>query len=292
MVSRREPPPDPRARPSALAVVPARLGSTRLPRKMLLRDTGRYLFEHTVRNAERCALLERVVLATDSAEIMRAAQEVGVTAIATSPDHPSGTDRVAEAHRSLLAAGEGPWDVVVNVQGDEPELPPADLELLIGAFAEAAVEIATLSAPIATREEALDPGIVKVVTDARGEALYFSRSPIPSLDHPSRPMAPGAPGLAGLRRHLGVYAFRPTALAFFCALPRGGLEATESLEQLRWLEAGRRMRVLPASRLTLGIDTAEHYAAFRAAVRAREAPASAPALPSPPRPSRVDPPSR
>ena len=231
---------------------------------MLLRDTGRYLFEHTVANTERCSRLSRVVLATDSTEILEAAREVGVEALMTSADHASGTDRVEEAHRLLLERGEGPWDVVVNVQGDEPELPPADLETLIDAFADPAVELATLSAPIETREEADDPGIVKVVVGATGDALYFSRSPIPSLDHPSRPMSSEAPGLGGMKRHIGVYAFRPDALFAFCNLPRGGLETTESLEQLRWLEAGRAIRVLEASRLTIGIDTQEHYAAFSA----------------------------
>lgn len=248
--------------PSAVAIVPARLGSRRLPRKMLLRETGRYLFEHTVRNVGESPFVERVVLATDSDEIVSAAHAVGVEALSTSADHPSGTDRVHEALETLLARGEGPWEVVVNVQGDEPELPLADVETLVRAFADPAVEIATLHAPISRREDALDPSVVKVVTDTRGRALYFSRSPIPSLDHPARPMRPAAPGLACMKRHVGVYAFRPDALARFCALPAGALEATESLEQLRWLEAGGEILVLEASGRTVGIDTAEHYALF------------------------------
>jgi 3-deoxy-manno-octulosonate cytidylyltransferase (CMP-KDO synthetase) len=253
-----------------LGVVPARLGSTRMPRKMLRRDTGAYLFEHTVRNAMRAAAIERVVLATDADEILAAAAEVGIEAIATSPDHPSGTDRVHAAYVELGLA----YDVVVNVQGDEPELPPADLDLLVGAFADPDVEIATLCAPVATREEALAPSIVKVVRDARGDALYFSRSAIPSFEHPSRPSREGAPGLAAVLRHVGVYAFRPDALAAFCALPAGALETTESLEQLRWLEAGRRMRVLTAAQVTVGIDTEQDYAAF-VARRSAEKEASA-----------------
>ncbi len=264
MTPRRESPPESRAGASAIAIIPARLGSTRLPRKMLLRDTGHYLFEHTVRNAERCPELERVVLATDSEEILRAAADVGIEALMTAKEHASGTDRIEEAHRTLSAAGLGPWDVVINVQGDEPELPVEDISQLIDAFADPTVEMATLSAPIQTRAEADDPGIVKVVCATSGDALYFSRSPIPSLDHPSRPMDDTAPGLGGMRRHVGIYAFRPAALSRFCALPRGGLEATESLEQLRWLEAGHRLRVLSTSRLTIGIDTIEHYTAFLA----------------------------
>ncbi len=251
-----------RGQPRALAIVPARLGSTRMPRKMLRRETGRYLFEHTVRNTERAPSIARVVLATDSDEIVRAAAEVGVEAVLTSPEHPSGTDRVHEAWNLLAAGGDADYDVVVNVQGDEPDLPTADLDLVVSAFAEDDVEIATLCAPVTSREEALDPAVVKVVRDARGDALYFSRSAVPSFEHPSRPMRPGAPGLKAVERHIGVYGFRPDALAEFCALPQGELEATESLEQLRWLEAGRRMRVLVASETTYGIDTEEDYAAF------------------------------
>ena len=123
-----------RATPRALAIVPARLGSTRLPRKMLLRETGQYLFEHTCRNAARSGAIERVVLATDSPEILAAAAEVGLEALLTSPDHTSGTDRVHEAWQTLAARGDGAYDVVLNVQGDEPDLPHADLAPLVAAF--------------------------------------------------------------------------------------------------------------------------------------------------------------
>jgi 3-deoxy-manno-octulosonate cytidylyltransferase (CMP-KDO synthetase) len=264
MSDARETPPETRAAPSALGIVPARLGSTRLPRKMLLRETGRYLFEHTVANARSCSALERVVLATDSEEIVRAASEVGIEALLTSTEHPSGTDRIHEALAILLERGEGPWDVVVNIQGDEPELPVEDVSRLVALFHEPEVELASLAAPIESREDADDPAIVKVVLDRRGDALYFSRSPIPSRAHPSPSRLSDPPSLEGMMRHIGVYAFRPPALDRFCQLPRGELEQIESLEQLRWLEAGRRIRLITASRLTLGIDTEEHYAAFRA----------------------------
>jgi len=247
--------------PRVLAVVPARLSSTRLPRKMLLRESGRYLFQHTVEAIRRAVSVERVVVATDSDEVLAAAREVDIDAVPTSPEHPSGTDRVEEAVRVIRREGQS-FDVVVNVQGDEPELSPADLELLVGAFDDPDVQVATLCAPIRLRDEVQDPAVVKVVTDARGDALYFSRSPIPSLDHPSRPSRPGAPGLSGARRHVGVYAFRPSALERFCALPPGALETTESLEQLRWLEAGHRMRVLETAEAPAGIDTREQYEAF------------------------------
>ncbi len=256
-----------RARMRALAIVPARLGSTRLERKMLLRESGRFLFEHTVRNVERAPSLERVVLATDSAEIMEAARSVDVEALLTSAKHPSGTDRVNEAFATLAAQEPGTWDVVVNVQGDEPELPPGDIELLVSAFADPAVEMATLSTPIVTPELQADPSVVKVVCSAAGDALYFSRAPLPAA-HPSRRTA----SPARMLRHLGVYAFRPSALSDFCALPVGKLEAIEGLEQLRWLEAGRRLRVLQVAQAPPGIDDAQQYSDFVARQARRASP--------------------
>jgi 3-deoxy-manno-octulosonate cytidylyltransferase (CMP-KDO synthetase) len=240
----------------ALAIVPARLGSERLPRKVLLRETGAYLFEHTVRNAERAPAVERVVLATDSEEVVRAANEVDVEALLTSPDHPSGTDRIREALDALLEREGACFPVVVNVQADEPELSPDDLGALVSALDDPEVEIATLAAPAAPGE-ADAPSAVKVVVDAAGDALYFSRSRIPSATH-RREDAPEVPVL----RHVGVYAFRPDALAAFCDLPTSRLEAAESLEQLRWLEAGRSIRVVVVDAAPAGIDTAEDYRAF------------------------------
>jgi 3-deoxy-manno-octulosonate cytidylyltransferase (CMP-KDO synthetase) len=248
----------------ALAVVPARLGSTRLPRKMLLRESGRYLFEHTVQGVRRARSLASVVLATDSEEIQAAAGAVGVPALLTSGAHASGTDRVHEAFELLTARGEGPFDVVLNVQGDEPEIAGETLDPLVAAFAEEEVQMATLCTPLAEARDALDPSIVKVVLDQRGDALYFSRAPIPAV-------APGASASGPWLRHVGVYAFRPAALRRFCALPRGRLEAREGLEQLRWLEAGLPIRVLTSAEGSVGIDTREHYAQFLARERARQA---------------------
>jgi 3-deoxy-manno-octulosonate cytidylyltransferase (CMP-KDO synthetase) len=246
----------------ALAIVPARLGSRRLARKMLLDATGAALFEHTARNVLRCTAIGRVVVATDSAEIVDRALAAGLEALSTRADHASGTDRALEALQQL--GGEG-WDVVVNVQGDEPELDPDDLERLVAAFADGSVEAATLAGPLDAADHAR-PQVVKVVRDAAGDALYFSRAPIPyrapSGESAAYARADAAPWTSLARRHVGVYAFRPAALAAFCALPRGALEALENLEQLRWLEAGRRMRVVEAASVPLGIDTAEDYDAF------------------------------
>lgn len=254
--------------PRALVVIPARLGSTRLPRKMLLCESGRYLFEHTVEGVRRARSVERIVVATDSEEILRAAHEVGVEALLTSDRHQSGTDRVHEAYEQLLTRGEGPFEVVLNVQGDEPEVAGETLDPLIAAFGRGCgtqeVRMATLCTPLQSAEDSIDPSIVKVVLDREGNALYFSRAPIPA----SAPMNK-APGPSPWLRHIGVYAFRPEALRAFCALERGTLEARESLEQLRWLEAGRSIRVLTVSEGSVGIDTPEHYAQFLARERAR-----------------------
>lgn len=246
---------------SAVAIIPARLGSTRLSRKMLLRETGQYLFEHTVRNLLAGGAVERVVLATDSDEIASAASEVGLEALMTSPAHKSGTDRVNEAYRALLAAGSKAYDVIVNVQGDEPDVDAGDLSRLIGAFSDPDVELATLWSAFADPAEALDESAVKVVLDRRGDALYFSRAALPNGSHRRSGTAESA-GASEFKRHVGVYAFRPGALERFCALPEGELERIENLEQLRWLEAGERLRVLPARHRPLGIDTAEDYDAF------------------------------
>lgn len=245
-------------RSRAVAVIPARLASTRLPKKMLLKDTGRWLFEHTARMVLSSQAFARVVVATDAAEIEAAARAAGLEAIATRVEHKSGTERVAEAWKKLADAGETA-DVVLNVQGDEPELDPADLARVVDAFADDAVSIATLAAPLSTDEEWKTPSVVKVVCDASGTALYFSRAPIPGRGHGAPPMrAADLPA----RRHIGVYAFRPEALARCAALPPSRLEQAESLEQLRWLEAGERIRVVAATRAPAGIDTAEDYAAF------------------------------
>lgn len=273
-------PPGPPRTLRAVAIIPARLASTRLARKMLLRETGRYLFEHTARNLLESGVFERVVVATDSTEIEAAATEVGLEALATREDHQSGTDRVHEALDRLVAEGAGPFDVVVNVQGDEPDVAADDLRALVALFEDEDVEMGTLWAEFGSAEEALRPSAVKVVLSSEGDALYFSRAPIPNTDHARL----GGLELAGDDRlpklHVGVYAFRPESLARFCSLPQGVLERLESLEQLRWLEAGGRLRVLRASHRPSGIDTAEDYAAFVARVAGRSV-----ASPDPPSPA-------
>lgn len=249
----------------ALAIIPARLESQRLARKMLLRAGDRALFAHTAHNVIASGAFARVIVATDSTEIADEARREGLEACLTSPDHQSGSDRAAEVWRKLSAQGESA-DVIVNVQGDEPELDPCDCAALVRAFDDPALEAATLAAPLEDPSEAALPSVVKVVCNRDGDALYFSRAPIPARGH----SAPEG-GSAVHRRHVGVYAFRPEALLRFCALPRGELERHESLEQLRWLEAGRRMRVVAASRAPQGIDTMHDFEQFSARLHQRGA---------------------
>lgn len=247
--------------PRALAVLPARLGSTRLPAKVLLAETGRPLFVHTAEAVGRAARVQRVLIATDDDSVLLAAQAHGLEATMTSASHQSGTDRVHEAAEEARSHGES-WDVILNVQADEPEVEAVELDALVDAFTDPSVIVATLAAPIEDEADLAATSVVKVVRDSAGDALYFSRSPLPNSDHARS--SQGAGNSAGPRplRHVGVYAFRPEALAEFCTLPQGSLERTENLEQLRWLEAGRRIRVLDANRAHRGIDTEADYRAF------------------------------
>jgi len=280
MGAAREAPAGTRA-PRALAIIPARLASQRLPRKMLMRAGDRALFARTARNVIESQAFARVIVATDSAEIVDEARREGLEVELTRADHASGSDRVAEVWRTLSARGESA-DVIVNVQGDEPEIDPTDLASLVHAFADPSVESATLAAPLDDPADAERASIVKVVRDRDGNSLYFSRAPIPARGHTaSAARAARTEETAGEsspetgsrvhQRHVGVYAFRPAALLEFCALPPGVLERHESLEQLRWLEAGRKMRVVAASRAPQGIDTMQDFEEFSARVQARGA---------------------
>ena len=246
----------------AAAILPARLNSTRLARKMLLAETGRTLIEHSARNAMASGLFARVVVATDSPQIQETLDAAGIENVITRADHVSGTDRVLEAAERLDLLG---FDVLVNVQGDEPELSRADLTSLVTCFHDPGVQIATLCGAFASAAELASPQIVKVIRDARLDALYFSRAAIPCAVHARE----GADPLSNSRRHVGVYAFRPRALQRFCQLPVGTLERIENLEQLRWLEAGEKLRVIDAEQLSLGIDTRPEYDAFVARCKAR-----------------------
>lgn len=245
----------------ATAIIPARLGSTRFPGKVLADQTGRPLIQHVYEAARRIAGIGRVVVATDDARVMEAVRRFGGDAVMTSAEHPNGTSRLAEAARVLGLAAE---DLVVNVQGDEPELEPALAETAIAALVKSGggAPMSTVAVPFAEGEDPRDPNLVKVVRRRDGMALYFSRSlvPYPRAD---------AVGVVRPLKHVGLYVYRRAFLDEFLGLPVGELERTEMLEQLRVLEAGRAIAVAVCDVRTFGgVDTPEQYAAFVARWRA------------------------
>lgn len=210
--------------------------------------------------------VDRVLVATDDARIADAVRAFGGEAVLTSPRHTTGTDRVAEVARTLDAL------IVINVQGDEPMLDPAGIDAIAFALvSDPGIEIATLSLPLRSADEMLAPSVVKVVTDASGDALYFSRSPIPHVrqgagaDARAAAAAAVASGLA--RRHVGLYGYRREALLRFAALPPSPLEEAEGLEQLRALAHGMRIRVLPVDgEAGVAVDTPEDLERVRALI--------------------------
>ncbi len=240
--------------PKAVAVIPARLDSTRLPRKMLLAETGHPLIVHTWMQARRARRLAEVVVATDAPAIADAVTAAGGRAVITRSDHRTGSDRIGEVLPTLDA------DVIVNVQGDEPEIEPTLIDALVERLhADAEIDVATAATPILTADAFHNPNYVKVVADSRGRALYFSRSPIPG----SRPadadvFARGHHPLL----HVGVYAYRRAALETFLRLGPSALETIECLEQLRLIENGSRFGLVIVESAPRGIDTADDYALF------------------------------
>jgi 3-deoxy-manno-octulosonate cytidylyltransferase (CMP-KDO synthetase) len=243
---------------ATLVVVPARRASTRLPDKLLLAESGQPLLAHTLEACRGAAEADAVVAAVDDPELAAAAEAAGVPAVLTDPALPSGSDRVWAVVQELPQV-----EVVVNVQGDEPEMDPAAIDALIRAVRDGA-PAATLAAPLAP-EAWEDPAAVKVVSDLAGRALYFSRAPIPFR----RDGAGVEP-----RLHLGIYAFRREVLGAFAAADPTPLERTERLEQLRLLEHGVELAVLPWERSFPGIDTRRDYDGFLTRRRRRPSPPS------------------
>ena len=237
-------------------IIPARLHSTRLPRKLLLSETGRPLIQYTWEAACRAATLSEVIIAADDSEIVEVVQRFGGRCEMTG-EHPSGTDRIAEVVRRSCANS----DLIVNVQGDEPEIDPASIDLLVELMAaNPSASMATLCTPITSREQLDDPSCVKVVCGSAGQALYFSRCPIPFCRdrNPDELLVSDSPW----RLHLGVYAYRREFLLRLTTLPPSKLERLEKLEQLRVLEAGETIVVGEVAHRSVGIDTPEDYARF------------------------------
>jgi 3-deoxy-manno-octulosonate cytidylyltransferase (CMP-KDO synthetase) len=247
-----------------VAIIPARFASTRLPGKPLSLIHGKTMIERVYERAKAARRVDRVVVATDDERIAGVVRGFGGEAALTSPAHPTGTDRLAEAARAIDA------EVVVNVQGDEPMLDPAGIDAAVEALlSEPGLEMATLSLPLRDVAEMLAPSVVKVVTDACSDALYFSRSPIPHvrLAEGAGPRAAAEAALArGLaRKHVGLYAYRRDALLRLASLPPSPLEQAEGLEQLRALHHGMRIRVVPVDgEGGFAVDTPEDLERVRA----------------------------
>jgi 3-deoxy-manno-octulosonate cytidylyltransferase (CMP-KDO synthetase) len=232
---------------AVIAVIPARYGSSRLPAKALRQIDGVPMVVRVWRSVSAARAIARVIVATDDERIAAVVREAGGEAMLTSEHHPSGTDRVAEV------AGRVRASIYVNVQGDLPFIAPADLEALVAPMlSERGLMMATLATPIADDHEWHNPNVVKVVCDARGNALYFSRASIPFA-------RPGGRPLQALR-HIGVYAYRRAFLLRFAQMKPGILEGIEMLEQLRALENGYSIRVATSVAPSVEVDTAEDLA--------------------------------
>ena len=232
---------------NTVAVIPARYGSTRLPGKPLISIGGKTMIERVWERARQAKLVSKVIVATDDERIASAVRSFGGEVALTRADHRSGTERVAE-----VAAAHAEAEILVNVQGDMPLIEPAAIDAAIEALREdESVNMATLAVPISNAAEIMDPNVVKTVVDFDGNALYFSRAPIPWVRDR------GGPVHAKHLKHLGLYVFRREALLEFATFPQGDLERIEQLEQLRWLENGNRIRVAEIEQESVEVDTPE-----------------------------------
>ena len=238
-----------------VGIIPARHASTRLPGKPLLSDTGRTLIQHVVEAARRSTRLTRIIVATDDVRIADAVAKFGGEVVLTRFDHPSGTDRVAEVAERIPEAS-----IIVNLQGDEPEITGEALDLVASLLeGDQEAPMATLATPIRDEATYRDPSCVKVVCSEQGRALYFSRSPIPCHRDGLTTRSDHDP-IAHL--HLGLYAYRREFLLKYASLPPSRLEQVEKLEQLRVLEAGYPIAVGFIDEPSVGIDTPEDYRRF------------------------------
>jgi len=245
---------------SVLAVIPARFHSTRLPGKILADIAGKPMIEHVYRRAAAASRVHAVIVATDDERIASVVRSFGGAALMTRADHVSGTDRIAEAIGDLSCRA------VVNVQGDEPLIEPETIDAAIAPLlADPSVEMSTLSRPFQSLEEFKSPHVVKVVTNLQGDALYFSRAPIPASGPSTAALRAtadkSAPTVAGLpavaRAHVGLYVYRRDTLLKLAATPAVALELEESLEQLRALAHGIKIRVVETPHVAAGVDTPE-----------------------------------
>lgn len=232
-----------------IAIIPARYASTRFPGKPLANLEGKPVIQHVYEKVS--SVVEDTWVATDDQRIFNTVKSFGGKAVMTRNDHKSGTDRIEEAVEII----GGEWDVVINVQGDEPFIQISQIETVCNCFNDPSTEIATLGKPFGNDIEAIsNPNSPKIVSDKRGYALYFSRSIIPFIR--GKEMQEWATSYPFLK-HIGLYAYRRNVLREVTQLPQGALEKAESLEQLRWLENGYRIKVGLTDIETIGIDTPE-----------------------------------
>ena len=250
---------DVKQRQTTVAIIPARYASTRFPGKPLADLGGKPMIQRTWERVQQASTIDRVLIATDDERIATAARAFGAEVALTRADHVSGTDRIAEVVRSAQLQLRA--TVVVNVQGDEPFIRPEQIDAVVRPILEGQATIATLCRRIDDADALFDPNVVKLTRDMAGNALYFSRHPIPFLRD-----VPPAEWLAKNThfQHLGLYAFRTDVLLELTELPPAPLERLEALEQLRWLSAGHRIACVETPHATIGIDTPEDLARWRA----------------------------
>ncbi len=235
--------------PKVIVVIPARYASTRLPGKPLVPLAGKPMVQHVYERAKRAQTVHRVMVATDDQRIMDAVTTFGGEARMTRSDHRTGTERIAEV--AVHEAG----DVFVNVQGDEPLIDPVAIDTAVGALLEEPqAQISTVATPIRHAGDIMDPNVVKTVLDFDGNALYFSRAPIPWIRDTQQKLH------VKYWKHLGLYVFQREALLEFPTLPQGELEKIEQLEQLRWLENGWNIRVAEVAHDAVSVDVPEDVA--------------------------------
>ena len=242
-----------------VGIIPARFASTRFPGKPLADIAGKTMIERVYRQAKKSALLADVIVATDDAAIKDEVNRFGGKVCMTSSQHPSGTDRCAEVLETLTLS----CDAVVNIQGDEPFIDPRQIDLLCSCFDDGRTELATLIKEIKTPETLFNPNAPKVIVDSESFAIYFSRHPIPYLR--------GVDEKDWVHKHkffqhIGIYGYRPDVLRKITALQPSSLEKAESLEQLRWLENGFRIKTAVTSYETIAIDTPEDLERITAAL--------------------------
>lgn len=246
----------PHVKARSYVIIPARLASTRLPEKMLLDETGLPLIQHTYQAACRANLPSKVIIACDDRRIEQAVQRFGGEVVMTDPSAPSGTDRVAEVAAKMEDA-----EIIVNLQGDEPEVPPEAIDQAIQTLhANPEAVMSTLATPIRERNQLEDPACVKVVFDRQHRAMYFSRSPIPHPREWSDDLLNRQSPL--FYQHIGLYAYRRAFLLDYPQMPRAAIETTENLEQLRALHHGHTIAVTVIETPLHGIDTPEDYRDF------------------------------